>query len=179
MGNKILGQCPSQTFISIRDNVLQDEIREAISVDKLRELSIVELKWFTNYVELLRYKAHQLEDTDRFIKNLHLFDIVTKDLGRLTKKSVSSEDYREFSLAMKRLTKLEAEIKLLDVVYGLKQCQLACRLLEEVSNLEEVRKRYQELSGEESSSATMQEEAIKVAKPSEGALQVWLNWSII
>lgn len=223
MGNSIQGQAPSETWLLIADQ-MNNRTNIVYNNKIMMEISKKEIDWFNVSIEILKYQKNNSPTS--YTELLKMFDLEEKEMELLNQlyNYTLNEKYNpnkiydindgdneyakdeQSTLNNQSEIVLHCDIKLLDYVYGKKQCEYAINLMEKVegklsSILEEqnsvecenkgsilnkqnlmnlMKEIYENDCLEMGNLATkLINETIVEVNPCEHAFNIWQSWSII
>lgn len=221
MGNTVYGQKPSVVFEIIRYNILTPRNELIFSTNKydfqkeMRLLAEKEKIFYENAIEYQHMRLTNSENLDKqkleclksgkdFYQLLSQLELTDKlfsmdfdtDEIKITRE-VNQEESQEKESQTERWEfglRVECDMALLDLTFGLLQLEMAEMLLEEISkenndidNIIEknaiafttIKNKWRIMDSEEKSSRAMQSKAIEKSQACPEAVQNWWNWGII
>lgn len=194
MGNSVAGRAPSETF-KLLASMFKKRTELVYDAGQINNLGMLELNTFQTQCDMIRYrKTHPEENIKDLLAKYKIFEsmkVFYDEMYRLTKdKSYNFEvcdDKSDDEHESVHMVPMHCDIQLLDLIYGMKQCEYALRLVketeEEFKKNSELNKLDYMLSLYEKDTndlivQKLRNDTVIEVEPCKEALRTWWNWSI-
>lgn len=209
MGNNIYGKSPSVSLEIIRTNAIESNPDKESFIDlkknnlypNLNNLINYEKKYFKSIVDISIYLKNKENDNiklDQFItiliENVKEFTKIINNLFSIVNNSEypNEEEFNNFKNMLIHDINLKSnsdlDIQLLDIIYGISQCEFAEKLLVNIQvdinmSIEEqnkfickkIKETYEHMDENEKNTKMWKQKTIEIVKPDKETLERWLE----